>query len=121
MWAAAKTFFAANRLAVILGGVLALLAAGLTLYLMGRGDGKAGEVIGQQKREIEVQTKVGNANENSSVARVEDAVRSERQREELDNALKATADPDRARALRGCRILRQQGRDTSGLPACRGS
>jgi hypothetical protein len=107
---------------IFFGGIiLALLLAALAIYLVGRGDGKAGEVIEQQEREIEVQQDVGDANTNAAGTRVEDAVRSERQQKELTDALKATTDPDRQRALRGCVILRQQGRDTSRIPACSGS
>jgi hypothetical protein len=106
---------------VFYGGiVLALLLAALTVYLVGRGDGKRGEVVGQLKRENKVQADVGDANANASTARVEDAVRSEQQKKELSDALEATDDPDRQRALRGCVILRQQGRDTSRIPGCGG-
>jgi hypothetical protein len=104
---------------VFFGGIaLALLLAALTIYLVGRSDGKRGEVVDQLEREVEVQGKVGDANENSSATRVADEVRAERERREINDALEATQDPDRQRAVRGCVILRQQGRDTSRIPAC---
>jgi hypothetical protein len=31
-----------------------------------------------------------------------------------------SGDPDKQRALRGCLIMRQQGRDTKNIPACSG-
>jgi len=112
-------FGAQGAKVVFFGGIVLLaLLAGLAVYLLGRGDGKAGEQLGAAKREIQVQAQVGDANTNAAAARVEDAVRTEQQTKELSDALKATNNPDRQRALRGCVILRQQGRDTSGIPAC---
>jgi len=97
-----------------------LLCAFLTLaYCKGQSAGKSSEVIKQQDREIKTQQDIGKANENASDARVQDAVKAEHQKRELNNALEATQDPDRQRALRGCVILRQQNRDTSHIPACR--
>jgi hypothetical protein len=106
---------------VFFGGiVLALLLAVLTVYLVGRGDGKRSEVVGQLEREVEVQGELNAAGEGAASRRVDDAVRSAEQEEELRDALEATEDPDRQRVLRGCVILRQQGRDTSRIPACAG-
>ena len=100
----------------------ALFAALLTLaFCQGKQSGKSSEVIKQQGREIETQQDLGEANSNAADARVNDAVRTARERKELDDATKATQDPDRQRALRGCVILRQQGRDTANIPECRGS
>lgn len=115
--AAAITAFLKKWWPAIAGA--ALLAALLTLaYCNGKSAGKSGEIVKQQKREIETQQDLGKANGNAADARVKDAVKSERQQQELNDALKATHDPDRQRALRGCVILRQQGRDTSHIPAC---
>jgi len=105
---------------IFFGGIVAFVAALLLLsYCSGRSDGKTGEVVKQQEREIQVQQDLGKANENASTARVEDAVKAEQQKKELNDAIKDTNSPDRARALRGCIILRQQGRDTINIPACR--
>jgi hypothetical protein len=100
--------------------VLAVLLMGVLLYTVGRSDGKRGEVVDQLEREVEVQRGIGTADNVSAESRVRDAVRTEQQKKELSDALEATEDPDRRRALRGCVILRQQGRDTSGIPACSG-
>lgn len=97
----------------------ALFGTLLTLaYCKGQTAGKSSEVIKQQDREIKTQQDLGNAETHASETRVQDAVKSEQQKRELNDALKATHDPDRQRALRGCVILRQQGRDTSHIPAC---
>lgn len=105
--------------AVFFGGLLlALLLVGLAVYAVGRGDGKSGQLTLELQRENKTQVQVGDANTNASDARVEDAVRSEQQEKELKDALEATEDLDRQRALRGCVIMRQQGRDTSRIPAC---
>lgn len=101
------------------GAISALITLTLLLaYCTGRGDGKSKEVIGQQKREIQTQQDLGKANENAGTARLNDAAKAAAQEKELDDALKATQSPDGQRALRGCVILRQQGRDTSHIPAC---
>lgn len=106
---------------LIFFGGIALLAGALLLlsYCTGRSDGKSGEVVKQQEREIQVQQDIGKANENAATGRVEHATRAAQQKEELNHAIKDTNSPDRARALRGCIILRQQGRNTSDIPACR--
>ena len=70
-------------------------------------------------REVETQRDLGRANDNAGDQRVKDATTAAQQERELSDALKATNDPDRQRALRGCIILRQQGRDTANIPACR--
>jgi hypothetical protein len=100
--------------AAALFGVLLTLA-----YCKGQSAGKSSEIIKQQDREIEVQKDLGKANENAADKRLSDLERARIQERELTNALQATSDPDRQRALRGCLILRQQGRDISNLPACR--
>ena len=102
-----------------IAGAAVLLAVLTLTYCQGRSAGKSGEVIQQQKREIETQQDLGRANEKAGDQRMKDAERSTAQQKELTDALAATNDPDRQRALRGCIILRQQGRDTSHLPACR--
>lgn len=101
---------------VVIIGLCLLLA-----YCTGRSDGKKDEIIGQQKREIDVQQKVGDANENAADARVNDATKLQRQQQEIEDAVRNATGPDDVRAQRGCVILRQQGRDTTRIPACNGS
>lgn len=94
---------------------------GLT-YCQGKSAGKSGEVVKQQERTIETQRELGSANENAADARVSDATRAAQEERELKDALEATSDPTRQRILRGCLILRQQGRNGEDLPArCRPS
>lgn len=101
-------------------GIALLVAAVLGLtYCQGQKAGKSGEVVKSQARTIKVQNEVAGANENAAEARVADATRAAKQERELHDALKSTSDPARARVLRGCIILRQQGRDTENIPACR--
>lgn len=102
-------------------GLVLIVAAVLGLtYCQGQKAGKSGEVVQQQKREITVQREVGNANENAASARVSDATVAVQQEKELNDALKASTDPDRQRVLRGCLIMRQQGRNPKNLPAACG-
>lgn len=101
--------------------VAALVAAVLGLaYCEGHKAGKSGEVAQEQKRTIQTQQEVGKANENAAGARVADATKAVQQEKELKDALAATNDPNRQRVLRGCIIMRQQGRSDKDLPArCR--
>lgn len=97
---------------VIFGGVL-------FIYLHGISVGKTGEVVKQVKREAEVQVKINEANENASAARVDAERDLADQARELKDAEQDAASLDAIRIKRGCVILRQQGRDTSRIPACR--
>lgn len=102
-------------------GIAAAVALILGLaYCSGQKSGRTGEVVKEQARTIEVQNQVGVANENAAAARVSDATKAAIQERELKDALDATNDPDLQRTLRGCLIMRQQGRDTKNIPACRG-
>jgi hypothetical protein len=112
MPARALAFLRANWVWFAIG--IALSVALVLSYCAG---GK-GEQNKQLKREVKVQKDIGNANTNASTARVEDAARTATEERELDAAIKAVASPDERRALRGCVILRQQGRDVSQIPAC---
>jgi len=99
--------------AALFGGLLTLA------YCKGESAGSKGEIVKQQEREIETQKDLNQASENAAANRVDDVKRAAQQEKELTDALEATDDPDRQRALRGCIILMQQGRDTSNIPACR--
>lgn len=102
-------------------GLVVLAALALFIpYCVGHKAGKTGEVAHEQARTIDLQQKVGVANENAGTARVADATKAVQQERELKDALDASNDPARARVLRGCLIMRQQGRDTGNIPACRG-
>jgi hypothetical protein len=102
-------------------GIVALVVLVLALtYCEGHKSGKSGEVVKEQGRTIKTQQEVGNANENAASARVADATKAVHQEKELSDALHATSDPNRQRVLRGCLIMRQQGRDTKNLPECSG-
>lgn len=116
-WLAAKLGPRAGETALWL--VLALLVAAV-LALTYCSGGKDAQ-IAQQKADAKVDQKVDKADAKAAEQRVEDAVRLEQQEKELDDAVKADHNADRTRALRGCVIMRQQGRDTSKIPACRGS
>lgn len=104
----------------ILGALIVVGILGLA-YCEGHKSGKSGEVVQEQKRTIQTQQEVGNANENAAAARVADATKSAQQEKELSDAIKSTDDPNRARIERGCVILRQQHRDTKNIPECAGS
>lgn len=117
-WIAVKTFFS-QKWTWVAAGVVILLAILLLAYCSGRSDGKKDEIIGQQKKEIDLQTKVGNANDKAADSRVSDAIKLQQQQQEIEDAVRNAKGPDDVRAQRGCVILRQQGRDTSSIPACR--
>ena len=102
----------------LLAGVVMVGALLLLSYCTGRSDGKRGEVIGQQEREIETLDKVGKANEKAAEQRVNDSEYGAAQQKEIEDAVRNAKGPDDVRAQRGCVILRQQGRDTSRIAAC---
>jgi hypothetical protein len=110
-------FLAKYGIYIGLALVVALIL-GLT-YCQGQKAGKFGEVVKEQGRTIQTQKEVGAANENAAGARVADATKAVQQEKELKDALAASKDPARQRVLRGCLIMRQQGRDTKNIPACR--
>lgn len=98
---------------------LVILLVLLTAYCSGRKDGKTGEIVEQQERQIEVQENVNEANTGAADRRVDDAKKAAQQERELNDAIQTTTDPSRQRVLRGCLIMRQQGRDTDSISACR--
>lgn len=110
--------FAAKHTMKIVFALLLLLIL-LTAYCSGRKDGKTGEIVEQQERQIEVQGQVNDANTIAADRRVEDTKKAVEQEKELNDAIKETSDPARQRVLRGCIIMRQQGRDTDTISACR--
>ena len=93
------------------------LVAGLCV--LSRCNGEQGAVISQQRADAKTNVEVKRADTTASEQRVVDEVKLVKQEEELNDAIEATEDADRTRALRGCVILRQQGRDTSRIPGCR--
>lgn len=102
----------------LLAGVV-IIAAIVTIYLRGVSAGKSGEQVKAAEREAEVQVQVNDANQNAADARVEGEVKLEQQKRELEDAQRDAKNLDDLRRKRGCVILRQQGRDTSSIPACR--
>lgn len=105
----------------LVAGVV-IMALLLTLsYCTGKEDGSKDEVIKQQDREIEVQGQVSGANDTASDQRLRDYQYGAEQQREIEDAVRNAKGPDDVRAQRGCVILRQQGRDTSRIPACNGS
>lgn len=117
--AAIKSFFNSKWALPLATVVIASLLL-LTTYCAGRSDGKREEVSNQLERKIEGQKKVGAANENASASRLNDITKLQRQQQEIEDAVRDAKGPDDVRAQRGCVILRQQGRDTSSIPACSG-
>lgn len=109
-----------KRYWLVIAAVVLIIALIVFSYTEGKDAGASGEVTKQQERELDVQGQVKDADTKAGDTRVTDAVRAEQQQKELEDAFKASDDPERRRVLRGCVIMRQQGRDTSRLPECRG-
>lgn len=105
---------------ITVGAALVLLAvAALALaYCTGRRDEDAENTAELQEIEIEILNDMIDATDNAANTRAEDTMRIALEEKELQDALNTEADPDKRRALRGCIILRQQGGDTSDIPAC---
>ena len=102
----------------LLAGVV-IFGAIAFIYWHGISVGKSGEQLKAAEREAEVQGQITDANENASAVRVESEVKLEQQKRELEDAQRDVENLDDLRRKRGCVILRQQGRDTSRIPACR--
>lgn len=102
----------------VLACVVILIAVAV-IYSRGVNAGKSGEVVKQVQREAEVQVEINKANETASAVRVDAERELEKQSRDLKDAEQDAASLDAIRRKRGCVILRQQGRDTSRIPACR--
>ena len=100
---------------VVIIGILLLLS-----YCTGRSDGRKDGIVDSQGREKKFRGKVGEANEGAADRRVRDSQYTAEQQREIEDAVRNAKGPDDVRAQRGCVILRQQGRDTSRIPACSG-
>lgn len=102
----------------LLAGVVILIAVGY-IYSRGVNAGKTSEQLKEAKNELEVVTKVEGANVSAADARVKDATVHQEQAQEIKDAVRDSKTLDDARRKRGCVILRQQGRDTTKIAACR--
>jgi len=98
--------------------LLSLLVLG-GVYWAGSSAGKKDQTAKAAQTEVKTQQSINNADNNAAAARVTDAVRLQQQTQELKDAVRDAKSPDDARTKRGCAIMRQQGRDTSGIAACR--
>jgi hypothetical protein len=113
-WATALGFVRKNWIYFAIGA--ALVVALLLAYCAGG----SGEREKQDQRTIKIERKVGDANENAAAARVEDTTKIQEQSREISDAVQNATSGDDARRRSGCVVLRQQGRDTTKIPACRG-
>lgn len=112
--------FLQSKLTWILGSVVIIgLLLALTYY-SGKKDGRKDVIIEQQEREIKAQKKIKKADSQAADRRLQDYQYDEEQQREIEDAVRNAKGPDDLRARRGCVILRQQGRDTTIIPACSG-
>lgn len=119
---ALKAFWAAHKLPIILGiALLALLLAGL-IYWQGRSDGRLKADAERAVANVEAMKTNEKANVNAADDRVADAEKVLELKEELTNAVAQVPDdvPDPVAVALGCQRLRNQGTDTTALPACGG-
>lgn len=107
-----------SKYGVYLGIVVVAIVILSLAFCEGKKSGRAGEVIDQQERELDFKAAEGDAQTEASKTRVEDVVRVAMEAKELTDALEAETDPYKRRVLRGCIVMRQQGRDTSSVPQC---
>lgn len=110
--------FLAKWWPALLAGVV-IIGAIVVIYTRGVSAGKSGEQVKAAQREVTVQKEITEANENASAARIDASRELEEQARELQDAQEDAGSLDTIRIKRGCVILRQQGRDTSRIPACR--
>jgi hypothetical protein len=115
-----KLLWAAHKLPILLGALSLLLAAGIALYIMGRGDGRAKADAERAVANVEAMKTNETANANAAEDRVADAEQVLELKEELTDAVAEIPDdvPDAVAVALGCQRLRTQGTDTSAIPAC---
>ena len=102
--------------------LLVVLAIGLVFlltYCMGQKSGEQRYENQRLEANQKVQQQKAAADTGAADQRVTDTSRIQQQREELRDA-RTTAPSPSDRRRHGCVILRQQGKDTSRIPACRG-
>lgn len=114
---AAKAFLGKVWPYLAVAGVVALVL--MLTYCTGQKAGTTKADNSRLKANSEVQTKKAGADAKAGDERLGDAARNRTQREELRDAQKNAVDPADAHLRRGCRIMRQQGTDTSRVPACK--
>jgi hypothetical protein len=117
-----KLLWAAHKLPIILGGLLLLAGLALTLYLMGRSDGRAKADAERAVANVEAMKTNEKANTNAAEDRVTDAEQVLELKEELTDAVAEIPDdvPDPVAVALGCERLRKAGKDTASIPACGG-
>lgn len=119
---ALKAFWAAHKLPIILGGVLLVIAVAGLIYWQGRSDGRAKADAARAVANVEAMKTNEAANSNAADARVADTEQVAELKEELTDAVAQVPDdvPDPVAVALGCQRLRNQGTDTTSLPACGG-
>lgn len=104
----------------LVGGAALLFAAILALaYCSGRTAGTNAADLAREKANVEALATASAAAEAAAEERGSDAASIAEQRKELSDAKWTCTGADDCRNMRGCIILRQQGKDLSGIAACR--
>jgi len=116
IWLAAKWAGLGKWRLPLVIGVLAVLALALT-YCQGRSAGKAGEQLKQAEAAARVDAAGDKADAKAAESRVDTAKDLAAQQQELKDATRNAQSHDDARRLRGCAILRQQGRQADAVAA----
>lgn len=106
--------------------ILIVLLVTLPLtFLLGQCDGRRSESARQDAARaaanVEVVKKDGDAKTVAATERATDTILTDQKHKELIDAVQTAPDsaPDAARVRLGCERLRQAGRDTTAIPACR--
>ena len=103
----------------LIGGAALLFAAILALaYCSGRKAGTDAADLAREKANVEALATASAAAEAAAEERGSDAAVIADQRKELSDAKWTCKGADDCRGMRGCIILRQQGKDLAGIPAC---
>jgi hypothetical protein len=115
-----KLLWAAHKLPIILGGLLLIAGLALSLYLMGRSDGRAKADAERAVANVEAMKIDQKAKDNAAQDRVTDAEQVLELKEELTDAVAEIPDdvPDAVAVQLGCQRLRNAGKDTAAIPAC---
>lgn len=117
---AIKNAIVAAKSAILTGVAVAAICLPLA-YCQGLSAGKAKAAASAAVATVEVMKVDGNAKEVAAIERRKDDAAIAAKNEELIDAVADLPDavPTVRRVARGCAQLRNQGTDTSGIPACR--
>ncbi len=110
--------FLKSKWGLIAGAVLLVTLALALAYCSGKDAGRSEADLAREKANVEALATASASAEKAADERAADAATTAAQKKELEDAKWLCVGNEDCRNMRGCIILRQQGRDLAGIPAC---